>query len=129
MKILFPAGEATKDEIQLLLDFAIEGRKRVKDQLMRIDNTYNDVTFGYIEAENGSPVKIETKEEIEYPQFYFQKPSSLQKNLTSKEADVSGQRRPIIRDIDISKLIQMGESATLEFKSTIRWSIKAQENG
>jgi ATP-dependent Lon protease len=47
MKILYPHGEATSKEIEALLKFAIEGRKRVKDQLMRLDKTYTDVKFGY----------------------------------------------------------------------------------
>ncbi len=51
MKILFPEGEATKEEIQAILHFAIEGRKRVKDQLMRIDSTYADVRFSYEDGE------------------------------------------------------------------------------
>ena len=33
MKILFPEGEASEEDVELLLKFAIEGRKRVKDQL------------------------------------------------------------------------------------------------
>ena len=51
MKILFPEGEATQEEIQAILHFAIEGRKRVKDQLMRIDSTYADVRFSYEDGE------------------------------------------------------------------------------
>ncbi len=37
MKILFPHGEVSVEEIEELLRFSIEGRKRVKDQLMRVD--------------------------------------------------------------------------------------------
>jgi ATP-dependent Lon protease len=50
MKILFPHGGATNEEVEELLRFAIEGRKRVKDQLMRIDSTYAEVHFGYQDA-------------------------------------------------------------------------------
>ena len=39
MKIVYPHGEATKEEIEEILRFAIEGRKRVKDQILRIDST------------------------------------------------------------------------------------------
>ncbi len=39
MKILFPQGGASKEEIEELLQFSIEGRTRVKEQLMRIDST------------------------------------------------------------------------------------------
>jgi len=47
MKILFPDGEASQDEIEMMLRFAIEGRKRVKDQLLRLDPTYSRVSFEY----------------------------------------------------------------------------------
>ena len=69
MKIIFPHGEATQEEIQGLLEFSIEGRKRVKDQLMRIDKTYSSVSFAYIDKANKQhPVR--TLEETQYPQFY-----------------------------------------------------------
>lgn len=69
MKILFPHGGATKAEIEELLRFAIEGRKRVKDQLMRIDSTYNDVSFSYLDA-GGQTKPVITLEEEEYPGYY-----------------------------------------------------------
>lgn len=70
MKILFPGGGASDIEIEELLKLAIEGRKRVKDQLMRIDATYPDVDFSY-EKQDGSAVEVRTLEETEYPAFYF----------------------------------------------------------
>lgn len=72
MKILFPHREATKDEIEILLQFAIEGRKRVKDQLMRIDTTYNAVKFGYTETAKARTEIVKTLEERQYPQHYYQ---------------------------------------------------------
>ena len=69
MKILFPDGEASKDEIEELLRFAIEGRKRVKDQLMRIDSTYGNVCFSYVDS-NGQTKQVTTLEEQEYPHHY-----------------------------------------------------------
>jgi ATP-dependent Lon protease len=50
MKIIHPSGEATQGDIEELLRFAIEGRKRVKDQILRIDPTMADVIFGYTDA-------------------------------------------------------------------------------
>jgi ATP-dependent Lon protease len=47
MKILYPHKQATTEEIEEVLRFAIEGRKRVKDQLMRLDQTYAAVRFSY----------------------------------------------------------------------------------
>lgn len=68
-KILFPHGEATKEEIEELLRFAIEGRKRVKDQLMRIDSTYGEVRFTYKDTD-GRVRPVTTLEEEEYPGYY-----------------------------------------------------------
>lgn len=69
MKILFPQGGASKEEIEELLRFAIEGRKRVKDQLMRIDSTYGNVCFSYLDS-RGEAHLVTTLEEQEYPHYY-----------------------------------------------------------
>ncbi len=69
MKILFPGGGASNDEVEEVLRLAIEGRKRVKDQLMRIDTTYPDIDFSYI-ASGGRKVAVTTLEEDEYPAHY-----------------------------------------------------------
>lgn len=69
MKILFPSGEATDAEVEEVLRVAIEGRKRVKDQLLRIDSTYPPVRFAYSKAD-GSEVLVTTLEEEEYPNAY-----------------------------------------------------------
>jgi ATP-dependent Lon protease len=71
MKILFPHGEATEAEVEELLRFAIEGRKRVKDQLMRIDSTYANVRFNYTAAA-GQTKAVTTLEEEEYTSYYHQ---------------------------------------------------------
>lgn len=69
MKILFPHDGASKEEIEELLKFAIEGRKRVKDQLMRIDSTYPAVCFTYQDA-SGKAKLVRTLEEEEYFHYY-----------------------------------------------------------
>ena len=69
MKIIFPQGGATKEETEEILKFAIEGRKRVKDQLMRIDSTYANVRFTYQDA-SGQSRSVRTLEEEEYPNIY-----------------------------------------------------------
>jgi ATP-dependent Lon protease len=70
MKILFPHGGAAKEDVDMVLRFAIEGRKRVKDQLMRIDTTYSHVNFSYSDA-TGKPRSVTTLEEEEYPKYYY----------------------------------------------------------
>jgi len=69
MKILYPDGRASSEEIEEILRFAIEGRKRVKDQILRIDSTMAEVKFGYLDTEGGWHV-VTTLEEDEYPTYY-----------------------------------------------------------
>ena len=74
MKIVYPHGEASADDIEELLRFAIEGRKRVKDQILRIDSTMAEVDFGYLDQAGGwHPVT--TLEEQEYPAYYHRRAS------------------------------------------------------
>lgn len=72
MKVLYPHGEATKEDVEEILHFAIEGRKRVKDQLMRIDSTYAQVNFTYTDTV-GKTTAVTTLEEREYPEHYHRK--------------------------------------------------------
>jgi ATP-dependent Lon protease len=72
MKILYPNGEATREEIEDILRFAIEGRKRVKDQILRIDSTMAEVKFGYLDTD-GTWHGVATLEEDEYPTHYYRR--------------------------------------------------------
>ncbi|CAN1577162.1 COG4930 Predicted ATP-dependent Lon-type protease [Paracoccaceae bacterium] len=69
MKLIFPAGGETEAEVENLLRLAVESRKRVKDQLNRIDSTYPEVDFHFL-AKDGRKVQVTTLEEDEYPRFY-----------------------------------------------------------
>ncbi|WP_342663095.1 MIT C-terminal domain-containing protein [Acidipropionibacterium thoenii] len=69
MKLIYPGGEATQEEIEELLRFAVEGRKRVKDQILRIDTTMAAVNFGYSDK-SGTWRGVTTLEEDEYPDYY-----------------------------------------------------------
>lgn len=69
MKILFPQGGASESEIEELLKVAIEGRRRVKDQLFRIDSTYAAVNFSY-SNKAGKVTDVATLEQLEYPNYF-----------------------------------------------------------
>lgn len=72
MKLIHPTGTATPDEMEELLVYAIEGRKRVKDQILRIDATMRDTPprFGYQDS-LGEWHAVVTVEENQYPQLYL----------------------------------------------------------
>lgn len=72
LKLIFPNGGETEAEVEELLRFAIECRKRVKDQLLRIDSTFESADFHYI-ASDGAKRAVTTLEEEEFPQFYHRR--------------------------------------------------------
>ena len=74
LKLVFPAGGETEAEVEELLRLSIESRKRVKDQLARIDSTYPDIDFHFI-GRDGRKRPVTTVEEEEFPQFYHLKPA------------------------------------------------------
>ncbi|OPA28163.1 TIGR02688 family protein [Bacillus cereus] len=52
MKLLYPHGEYTREEVEEVLRYALEGRRRVKEQLKKIGGMeFYDVHFSYIDNE------------------------------------------------------------------------------
>ena len=71
MKLVHPTGEATEDEIRALLEFSIEGRKRVKDSILRIDATMRDTPVRFRYADKAGVWRdVTTLEDSQYPQLY-----------------------------------------------------------
>lgn len=95
MKIVYPHGEATAEEVEELLRFAIEGRKRVKDQILRIDSTMAAVKFGYQDNADGWH-DVTTLEEQEYPAHYHQ--SAGDGDEGSAESDSAAAATPLDPD-------------------------------
>lgn len=54
MKVLHPHGEVSKEDMEKLLAFAIEGRRRVKEQLKKMGSfDYHQTAFSYIDNASG----------------------------------------------------------------------------
>ena len=52
IKLLYPNGEYTKDELREILEYALVGRRRVKEQLKKIGGMeFYDVHFSYIDLD------------------------------------------------------------------------------
>lgn len=70
MKLIYPDGNMTEEEAKELIDFAAEGRRRVKDQLYIIDSTFcaEPAKFQYTWLKSGETVKVETLESLEHQQ-------------------------------------------------------------
>jgi len=69
MKILYPHGMATPQEIEELLSFSMEARRRVREHILRIDDTFKRHDFVYRPVAGGISVTVLTPEEIQYPEL------------------------------------------------------------
>jgi ATP-dependent Lon protease len=87
MKIIYPHQEATEEEIHELLYFAAECRKRVKDQILRIDDTFDRKVF-IIEKKGAKDEVVQCLEEIQYPKLY-------QQDGSAEEGEEDGTAEPL----------------------------------
>jgi ATP-dependent Lon protease len=69
MKLIYPDKKITKEEALELINFAVEGRKRVKDQLYSIDETFKHepAQFKYTIRSSGEEIEVETLECLNLP--------------------------------------------------------------
>jgi len=65
-KIIHPQGDMSEADAKELLEFAIENRKRVKQQLQKMDETFEEVDFSYKVKSSGDKVTVETLEVLEH---------------------------------------------------------------
>ena len=63
IKLIYPNGEYTKEELEEILKYALEGRRRVKEQLKKIGGMeFYDVNFSYIDNETLEEKYVAVKE-------------------------------------------------------------------
>jgi len=97
VKVIYPDGQFTEDQAKELIDFAIENRKRVKQQLIKMDETFEEVDFSYTVKSSGKKYKIETLEMEEmYGKKRPEEPSNEQSTIKPKV--VLGGSHKVIRD-------------------------------
>ena len=68
VKLLYPNGEFSEEEAYEIINFAAEGRKRVKDQLYIIDETFRaePAYFEYDNLKAHTKVQVKTLEQLDY---------------------------------------------------------------
>lgn len=118
-KLLYPNEVMTDEEAKEIIDFAAEGRKRVKDQLYIIDSTFctEPAKFEYTWLPTGETVKVETLENLEFghKNIFEQSEKEEDTNGTSstdeevKSDHTSTEKRPRIKPL-MSKVITVREN-------------------
>ena len=115
LKILHPHGEWTRVDLREYLEFALEGRRRVKEQLKKLaSHDYAKTAFSYIERDSGRELWVEVPEQ---PDDHVVDP-----DLHTDSAAHSAQGPDHLQTAELSteELIELGESKHLEFKQTAR---------
>ena len=69
MKILYPHQEFQDEEAREALELAMECRRRIKTQIIKIDETFPVVEFSYREKASGNVVGVRTLEEKQFPKL------------------------------------------------------------
>lgn len=101
-KVIYPNGQPSEEDARELLEFAIENRKRVKQQLYKMDETFEEVDFSYKVLSTGELVSVETLEVLEsgvvetIPESGDQEESTEQED-SGKSVELTG-GQVIIRD-------------------------------
>ena len=122
LKILHPHGEWSHGELREYLEFAMEGRRRVKEQLKKLAaHDYAKTAFSYVERDTGREIWVEVPEQ----------PEELHVDVTDGEAPA------VTEDThsgsagaqgSIGDLIGGGESARVEFKQTARINLATRQS-
>jgi ATP-dependent Lon protease len=69
MKLIYPHGVATADEVEELLAFAMELRRRVREHILRVDDTFARHDFAFRRLDDGQVVTVLTPEEEQHPEY------------------------------------------------------------
>lgn len=141
MKLLYPDGRMTDEEAFELIDFAAEGRKRVKDQLYIIDETFRSepAKFKYVNLKTGDEVIVEMLEKVSLSELTSNEEPSvtmdeelIERNVNQQveKTGVEGasekrQRIPILQEKTLS--FRMGQTGVSYKKLFAPYLAEAQE--
>ena len=107
LKILHPHGEWSHGDLREYLEFALEGRRRVKEQLKKLaPHDYAKTAFSYVENDTGREIWVDVPEQ---PEMF--------------DTDVVPE---VVVDevfkISTADLMAAGEGKSVEFKRTARFN-------
>jgi len=106
LKILHPHGEWSHGDLREYLEFAMEGRRRVKEQLKKLaSHDYAKTAFSYLEDDTGREIWVEVPEQ----------PDEFDTEPDIDEVGVEHRQRR-----STAELIEAGESKTVEYKQSAR---------
>lgn len=108
-KLIFPDGKMSREDVRILLEYAIEGRRRVKEQLKTMAGIeFIDVKLGYADVEN--PMEVHVVGVLE------QSDDSLIPDTTPQAGHVFGVGRSVTDEMAVYKLENKAVSGNAAFR-------------
>src|SRR3954469_22406603 len=124
LKILHPDGEWTHGELREYLEFAMEGRRRVKEQLKKLAaHDYAKTAFSYVERDTGREVWVDVPEQPEEIDPLAEDEAAATEPRSA--GSVADDGAP--RGASIAEIIARGEGARVEFKQTARVNVATKQ--
>lgn len=120
LKILHPHGEWSHGELREYLEFAMEGRRRVKEQLKKLaGHDYAKTAFSYVERDTGHELWVDVPEQPEELDPLVADDAAIAASAESTDGT------PTLASI--IELIAQGESSRVEFKQTARVNVATKQ--
>lgn len=119
LKILHPHDEWSRSELREYVEFAMEGRRRVKEQLKKLaPHDYAKTAFSYIERDTGHEYWVQVPEQPEDLAAAIE----VEAELVGNPATVTPPPNSTIQELVIG-----GESKIAEFKQTARVNLHTKQ--
>lgn len=113
IKLLHPHDEWTRGEVREYLEFALEGRRRVKEQLKKLaPHDYAKTAFSYVERDTGREYWVEVPEQPEDLNLE----GEAEEPLSAVGHGLDDPIRPA--SVPVEEILAAGESKRVEFKSS-----------
>jgi len=117
LKILHPHGQWSRSELREYLVLALEGRRRVKEQLKKLASyEFGRIEFAYIERDTGVEHVVRVPEQAD-------KESLVDEPAEPPLVDDTSTMPVRAPALDTAALLTLAEGAALEFKATFRYNL------
>ena len=118
LKLLHPSGEPTREELEEYMEYALEGRRRIKEQLnkRKHDDEFAAIDLSFVDS-TGKENVVWCPESKDSDATQNPTRKTLHGSLSEKESTKEEELEELK---SLEDLIKEGESETLEFKSTLR---------
>jgi len=117
LKLLHPHGEWTRSDLREYLELALEGRRRVKEQLRKVaPHEYGKTDFSYVERDTGREAWVQVRE---------RPGEELQEAIEHVASErIRPRRNAEPERKSVKELITGGETGLVEFKASARWNLE-----